>query len=362
MDYRVRWQQRRRQRAQKRLLAVPAALLLAGLIYGLMRLFAGGGNVYWRYEEPGQSVPHLAAGPAAVHVAWADGHVVTLQARNGISVTPGPFFSVPEAFNVAPALGNHTLYLGSDLGVMRAIEARTGQLLWEFDSGAPIRARPVFENGRFYFGNDAGKVYGFAAGGTKMWARELDGAVSGEGAVVGDQVFFATTRGSVYALKRSDGATIWKREMGAPVFSPVTATDRLVMVGSDTGSLFILSAADGTPVVGAYRTAGLIREKVAVTEECLCFGSTDGWLRAISVDGKQPLWARYLGGAVTAGPVAHEGLIYAASAKRMYALSTRNGRIRRMWKGEEFAGNVVATRDMVYVGTTIGRVLALMAP
>ncbi|MEN6548119.1 MAG: PQQ-binding-like beta-propeller repeat protein [Armatimonadia bacterium] len=362
MDYRVRWQQRRRQRAQQRLLAIPAALVLALLIYGLMRLFAGGGHIYWMYEEPGQTVPRFAVGPAAVHIAWSDGHMVTLQARNGIGITAGPFFSKPEAFNVPPLLANHALYQGSDLGMMRAIEARTGQLLWEFDSGAPIRSRPVEEGDRIYFGNDAGKVYAFALGGTKIWGRELGAAVSGEGAIIGDRVFFATTGGSVYALKRSDGATIWKRDVGAPVFSPVTAADPLVMVGSDTGSLFVLSAADGKPVTGAYRTAGLVREGVAVTEETLCFGSTDGWVRAISRDGKRPLWAQYLGGPVTAGPGAYNGLIYAASPNRLYALQADNGRTRRMWKGEEFAGEVVATRDTVYVGTTTGRVLALVAP
>lgn len=362
MDYRVRWQQRRRQRAQQRLLAIPAAFVLAFLIYGLMRLFAGGGHTYWMYEEPGQTVPRFAVGPAAVHLAWPDGHMVTLQARNGISTTAGPFFSKPEALNVPPLLANHALYQGSDLGMMRAIEARTGQLLWEFDSGAPIRSRPVEEGGRIYFGNDAGKVYAFALGGTKIWGRRLGGAVSGEGAIIGDRVFFATTDGAVHALKRSDGAAIWKRDVKVPVFSPVTAAEPLVMVGSDAGSLFVLNAADGKPVTGPYRTAGLIREGVAVTEEALCFGSTDGWVRAISRDGKRPLWAQYLGGPVTAGPAARDGLVYAASPKRLYALRASNGRTRRMWKGEEFAGDLVATRDTVYVGTTIGRVWALVAP
>lgn len=362
MDYRVRWQQRRRQRAQKRLLAIPAALALAGLIYVLMRLFAGGGHVYWIYEQPGHLVPRFTAGPAILHVAWSDGHIDALKARDGLSLTSGPFFSTAEPFNTQPLLANHTLYVASDLGMLRALDARSGQRLWEFDAQSPIRARPVAEGGRLYFGNDAGKVYAFAAGGTKLWARELDAAVSGEGAIIGDRVFFATTRGTVYALKRSDGTMVWHRALATPIFSPVTAADPLLLVGSDAGRLYVLKAADGTPAREPYPTTGLVRQAAAVTTEAICFGSTDGWLRAVSRDGQTPLWARYLGGPVTAGPVTDGKHLYAASASRAYAVQPASGRIRRVWKGEQFSGDLVIQGDTAYVGTTIGRIVALVAP
>lgn len=361
MDYRIRWQQRRRQRRQKQLLVIPAIVVAVAVVFLLVRLLTGGGNTYWAYEAPGGLIPHFTVSPSLVYSVWSDGHVIALRQNTGESITRGPFFSLPEAFSAAPLLADHRLTFGSDLGRLHAVEARTGQPLWEFDAQAPIRYTPQALGERLYFASDAGKVYCLDAAGKKLWVTQLDAAPSGQGALAGRSLIIATTRGNVYALGLNDGKMLWRQVLETPLFAPVAAADPLVTVGSDTGYEYVMQAADGK-VVNRYYTAGPIRAAAAVGQDAIYFGSTDGWLRVISRDGKTPLWAYYLGGPLSVGPVLAGGKVYVGRPGRLVALEAATGRIRRHWSDEEFAGDLVVTNDTVYVGTSTGRLLALSAP
>ena len=366
MDYRIRWQQQRRQRRRKRLLIIPAALTLAAVLYLLLRN-VGGGATHWVYEAPDHLTPHFAVTPAFVYVVWSNGHIQALQVSNGQPTGAVPFFSVPEAFNTTPTVAQHTLYVGSEAGVLRALDARTGHKLWDHDTRAPLSCPPLFAGGRLYIGNGNGMVYCFLPGGTKVWVRQLPDGLSGQPALVQQLLIVATTRGAVYALDPTTGKPVWRRDLqssdaSTPVFSPVTAAPPLALVGSDTGCLYVLKAGTGRPVREPYYSRGLVRRAAAVDEHVIAFGSTDGWLRVISRDGLKPLWAHRVPGGVTVGPVLAGGTIYVAGATRLLALEAMSGRLIRSWKGDQFAGDLVVTTGTIYIGTNQGSLWALPTP
>ena len=62
------------------------------------------------------------------------------------------------------------------------------------------------------------------------------------------------------------------------------------------------------------------------------------------------------------GPVLAGECVYLGRPGRLVAVEVKTGRVRRAWKDEEFAGDLVVTGGTVYVGTSNGRVLALAAP
>lgn len=366
MDYRIRWQQQRRQRRRKRLLIIPAALLLAAVLYWLLRSIGGGAQVFWVHQGPQRLLPHFTAALSYVYVAWPDGHIEVLRATDGSSLSRGPFFSVPEAFNVAPTVAHRVLYLASDFGVLRAINAGTGQPLWKRDTQAPIRAQPLFSQGRLYAGNEDGKVYCFTPEGARLWVKQLDLGLSGDGlsgqpAVVGSLLIVATTRGVVHALDLLTGAEAWRLDLQAPLFSPVAAAPPLALVGSDDGYLYVVDATKGV-LVQKYPTWGLVRSAAAANDQIIAFGSTDGWLRVISRDGRQPLWAYRLTGPVTAGPVIDEGVVYVAAPTRLVALSAESGQLLQSWRGNHLAGDLVVTAGTLYIGSLEGAVMALATP
>jgi len=366
VDYRIRWQQQRRQRQRKRLLIVPAALALATVLYLLVR-GAGGAGSNWVFEAPSHALPHFAVTPAFIYVAWPDGHLIALQTATGRPTAEAPVFSVPEAFNATPTVEEHTLYLGSDAGILRALNARTGQLVWDRDTGGPIRCQPLVISGRLFVGNGSGLVYCFRTGGAKMWSRQLEDGISGQPALVGRQLIVATVRGAIYALDFGTGKTLWRQDLQSPdvptpIFSPVTAAPPVVLIGSDDGYLYVLDAATGRPAREPYYTAGLVREAPAISDQAIAFGSTDGWLRVISHDAMQPLWAYALPGPVTAGPTIAGNLVLVACPTRLIALELSSGRFIRSWKGEQLGGDLVVAAKTIYVGTNQGRIMALAMP
>lgn len=369
MDYRTRWQQQRRLRQRKRLLAIPVALALAGLMALLARNVGGDGGVRWTYQIFDTMLPHMAAGQSLMYLAWPNGHIEALRLSDGVRIGRGPLYSVPEGFNASPTVAGEVLYIGSDLGIFRALDARSGKLLWKVDMEAPIRCQPLFHGGRVYVGNQAGRVYCFMPGGTRVWMRELGEAVAGEPAVVDKLLVVATVRGIMYGLNVETGQPVWSRELQfrdgetSPdaLFSPVAAAPPLVAIGADSGYLHVLKAATGARV-GQYYSNGLVRSAAVVTDEVIAFGSTDGWLRVISRDGKKPLWAHRLPGPVTAGPAAADGLLVVGSPTRVLALDASSGRVLRSWKGRHFAGDIIIVNKTAHVATTEGGVMALATP
>ncbi len=136
----------------------------------------------------------------------------------------------------APTVLNGTLFVGSAGGAVQAVDAKTGCLHWVFQANGPVRAAilPV-RNGATYslvFGDLIGWVYSLdAKTGKQLWklrvedheaARLTGSPVAQDGVVfipaasweetrsVDPQYTCCTFRGSLTALRVSDGSLVWK--------------------------------------------------------------------------------------------------------------------------------------------------------
>jgi len=70
----------------------------------------------------------------------------------------------------APTSAGGLVFLGGDDGKVRALEAASGQLRWEFATPSPIKYPPTIWQGRAYFGSGDGYVYALeAATGRLLW-------------------------------------------------------------------------------------------------------------------------------------------------------------------------------------------------
>lgn len=358
MDYRLHWRQRRLERRRQRLLTVPLGLLLGLLLYAMLQGI-GRETVAWIHRGPTLYTPHFALGGASLYVTWPDGHLEALRLADGGLHGDSPRLSQPEPFNGPPVYSDQVVYFASDLGVVRAVRSTTGAVLWELQTGSAVRGQPLLDGPRLYFANDAGSVYCLVAtDGTQAWRTDLSAAVADAVARVGEVLVAASTDGRVYGLHPGDGHVLWQRPLGEPVFAPVTAADPLCVVGTDLGTAYLLEARSGE-VVQSYQTRGMIRTPAAVSPGAICFGSTDGWLRVVSRDGKTPLWSYHLGGPVSIGPLFAQGLFYAASDKRLVAMHPDTGRVAQIWRYPSLAGSLVPSSDFVYVGSSEGRIIAL---
>jgi polyvinyl alcohol dehydrogenase (cytochrome) len=142
----------------------------------------------------------------------------------------------------APTVLNGTLFVGSAGGAVQAVDAKTGCLHWMFQASGPVRAAIVpVRNGSSYslvFGDLIGWVYSLdAKTGQLLWKRRVEdheatrltgSAVAQNGIVfipaasweetrsVDPQYACCTFRGSVAAVRVTDGSEIWKTYMVDP--------------------------------------------------------------------------------------------------------------------------------------------------
>ena len=136
----------------------------------------------------------------------------------------------------APTVWNGTLFVGSAAGVVHAINARTGCLYWTFQADGPVRSAPLIAESegklRILFGDLVGWFYALnAENGKLIWKQRIDEheatRLTGSAAFHNGLVFVpaasweesraispdypcCTFRGSVTALRASDGTLVWK--------------------------------------------------------------------------------------------------------------------------------------------------------
>jgi polyvinyl alcohol dehydrogenase (cytochrome) len=158
----------------------------------------------------------------------------------------------------APTIYNGVLFVGSAGGVVNAMNAKTGCLYWTFQADGPVRGATVVAENQtghaILFPDQIGSFYALdAETGRLLWKRRIDPheatRLTGS-AIVHDGVAFVpaasweetrsgnpkyqccTFRGSVTALRVSDGSVLWKSYMinrptrtgenddGTPQFGP----------------------------------------------------------------------------------------------------------------------------------------------
>lgn len=142
----------------------------------------------------------------------------------------------------APTIRSGTLFTGSASGTIHAINAKTGCLYWTFQANGPVRSAPlIVENGTGYslaFGDQIGWFYLLdARNGKLLWKRRIDDhdatRLTGSPAFNRGVVFVpaasweenrpvssdypcCTFRGSITALRVSDGSLVWKTYLVEP--------------------------------------------------------------------------------------------------------------------------------------------------
>lgn len=161
----------------------------------------------------------------------------------------------------APTIQGEVLFTGSASGTVDAVNAKTGCLYWTFPANGPVRAAPVVvQSGTGYlllFGDQIGWFYALdGKTGKLMWEKRIDEhestRLTGSAAFYEGIVFVpaasweetravspdypcCTFRGSITALRVSDGSQLWKsylvdspktrgRKLGAAAFGPSGAS------------------------------------------------------------------------------------------------------------------------------------------
>ena len=200
-----------------------------------------------------ESTPFISQGKL-YFTAGADG-VYCIDALEGQEIWHYPDVHA----DMSPVEHNGKVYFGTGYGnyCIYAVDAQTGNELWSKRMPYPVWGSPsAYENlvffglGRGNFSDSAaipaGKVVALnAETGDIVWEHEAKDAVLTAIAIQNDSVIFGSRDGSVYCLRITDGEQHWQTPLGAPVVSSPAVTPDTVYAATKNGYVYALSSDDG---------------------------------------------------------------------------------------------------------------------
>lgn len=213
------------------------------------------GEQMWSFQTTShvESTPFIHQGKL-YFTAGADG-VYCIDALEGEHIWHYPAVHA----DMSPVLHKDKVYFGTGYGDYRiyAVDAQTGAEVWSKQMPYSVWGSPSAEENRVFFGLGrgnfsesapipAGKVVALdAETGDILWEHEAEDAVLTAIAVQNSYVTFGSRDGYVYSLQSTDGKLNWKTDLGGPVVSSPAVTMDTVYAATKDGYIYALSTDTG---------------------------------------------------------------------------------------------------------------------
>jgi outer membrane protein assembly factor BamB len=163
------------------------------------------------------------------------------------------------------------------------LNARTGEVLWEFYAADIADATPAYFNGRIYINDGFRNIYCLDEHtGDLVWERKIEQMTCSSLSLNGKRIFVGTSEGMV-CLKLETGDILWKFNCDWTSETPAVAYGK-VFSGSFDGIFYCLNAEDGELVweietgSGISEPKGRISCPAIVADGKVAFGTGNGVL------------------------------------------------------------------------------------
>ncbi len=284
------------------------------------------------------------------------------------------------------AVDNNVVYATSGLGMLVALDAQTGELLWQRSTRTPMHSAPTVSDGRLFAITDDNEIMAFDINdqGTMLWsyqgivetARMLTAPVP---AVVGDTVIAPFSSGEIVALRAQNGGVLWQDALSSTARLTPLATLNDIGFGPVIADGFVIaSAQSGVMTAFDLRTGQRIWSQPAgsigmpwIAGDTVFTATTDGKVAALSKLDGTVQWIQQLetfekpdkrkDRVVWAGPVlAGERLLVASSNNQLVVVNPYDGSIieTRKTGGNVMVPPVIANQT-VYLLTDDAMLIAL---
>jgi outer membrane protein assembly factor BamB len=195
-----------------------------------------------------------------------------------------------------------------------------GRLVWSVNLGEPTRSVPVIMDNVIYIGGHFQVLALDAHTGQRLWETPTTGPVHTSPAVAGNKLYIGLQDWRVLALERSTGQTFWQFTMQSPVSGSAAVAKGMVYIGSMDGFLYALDAATGK-LIWKFKTEDQALSPPAIDDGTLFLSANDGSLYALNARTGQS-WLRFrTPDRLQDSPVVANGLIYFPSGGQIYAVA-----------------------------------------
>jgi outer membrane protein assembly factor BamB/predicted phosphodiesterase len=275
----------------------------------------------------------------------SDGVVTALEATTGQRVwqrrTGGPIYS-------APAASGGIAVIGSTDSTIRAYRITDGEEIWSIRTGGAVLGVPAIDGGRVYIGGSDRMIRGIDLNtGKILWTFSgCSGFIEARPLCYRGNVYVGAWDGGLYALEGASGRLLWKWEGRGTLFSPaacwpVGAAEKVFIVAPDR-NMTALEARTGNVVwrSGAHQ----VRETIggSADSERVFVRLLRDTIMAFSAaaPAPHPLWATSVGFGYdinAAMIVEKDGTVfYGTKDGEVIALESQSGRL--LWRHRATVG------------------------
>ena len=318
------------------------------------------GTVLWKVKSPGQLVDNVVAVDGVVYTAdntssgSANDHLVSaVDASSGQVIWQGANYA--ELYT-GPAVGNGLVCFGSDFHTVTALSAASGHGVWQYTASDVIESAPAVTSQAVYFSSYDQFVYSVSAAEGKLIWRSLIG-IGVPFVTAGGSYVYAASGSATAALRVSDGTTAWS----SPGSSLVLAVAGIAVLVGGNGVFYPVDAQTGAQS-WSYAVGGAVT-RILASGSVAYVASDDGYVRAINTADGSLKWAHNAGRFVKSGIAAANGVVYfGCEDRRVYALDAASG--HQKWSyltGGAIDSGLAVDQDRVFAGSTDGYLYALQA-
>ena len=239
-----------------------------------------------------------------------DGKLYAVDDRTGEKVWA---FETTGRVQSSPTVVNGTVFIGAEEGkhirqngTLYAVDAANGNKQWRFDApGNDIYTSPTIIDGMVYIASDSGTLYAVSASnGSVRWTQDVTewGKMDTSPTVVNQTVYVGAENGKMHALDSDTGEQEWEFKHGPDsvysrsiadleIDSSPTVVNGTVYFGSDLrNKLYALDATDGSKEWTYSGAAGDIKSSPTVVNGTVYVGSNDGTLYAVDAEDGGEVW------------------------------------------------------------------------
>jgi outer membrane protein assembly factor BamB len=320
-------------------------------------------------EEPKEPPPQPKGGEAPKTVNWPmyglDPQRTRYLPARGIHppfrklwrYTERPLLEFPPIF-----VGG-TLYAVNNSGFAFALDARTGNKLWEHRIGRLNASSPTYSKHRLYIVNLVpGHIVKLdAKTGRTIWKKKLPGRAESSPLVIGRSIYFGCEDGKLYSVSTVNGNVRWATQLGGAVKAAPAYKDGKLFVGDYGGYMNAVDAKTGklvwqTGSLGTGIGGGAFYSTPAVAFGRVFAGNNDDRVYSFDTGTGELAWTYSTGGYVYSAPTVASTkhsppTVYIGSFDgNVYALDAKDGTVR--WQrstGGQVIGSLSAIGEIVYV-------------
>lgn len=284
------------------------------------------------------------------------------------------------------AFDDGVLYVSSGLGVLIALDAKTGNEIWRKRVRVPLHSAPTIAGGKVYAITDDNEIMAFDARdkGAVLWtyqgivetARMLTVPAP---AVVNDVVVAPFSSGELVALRAQNGGVLWQDALAASTrLTPLAALNDIAFGPVIADGYVVATAQSGVMTAFDLRTGQRVWSQPAgsigmpwIAGDFIFTVTTDGKVAALSKINGSVIWVQQLESfrkpkkrkdrVVWSGPVlAGERLVVVSSRGRMMIINPYDGSIIEERKlGGSFMVPPIIANETIYMLSNKAKLIAL---